>query len=115
MDNSIDEILKIIKQYKSIDNEGLYKLKIKTLIIKCLNYCHLEELPPQLYNPVAENLVLSEGTVNTQGATSLKVGDTSITYGDNDIVNNAFLSLKSQLNRYRRVGTIGAKNDRPII
>lgn len=115
MENSIDEILKVVKQYKSIDDEALYELKIKTLIIKCLNYCHLEELPPQLYNPIAENLVLSDGAINTQGATSLKVGDTAITYSDNDIVNNAFLSLKSQLNRYRRIGTIGGKNDKPII
>ena len=114
MENAINQILEIVKEYENIDNEALYKLKIKTLIVKCLNYCHLEELPPQLINPIAENLVLSEG-INTQGATSVKVGDTAITYGENDIVNNAFLSLKSQLNRYRRVGTIGAKNDKPII
>lgn len=115
MEDSINEILEIIKQYKSIDNEALEKLKIKNLVIKCLNYCHLEELSPQLHNPIAENLVLSEGSINTQGATSLKVGDTAITYSDSDIVNNTFLSLKSQLNRYRRIGTIGSKNDKPII
>ena len=56
MENAINQILEIVKEYENIDNEALYKLKIKTLIVKCLNYCHLEELPPQLINPIADTV-----------------------------------------------------------
>jgi len=107
MKKTIDIIFKIIKEYKNIDNEALEKLKIKTLVTKCLNYCNIEELPPELYSVLAEHLILSDGVTGGKEIASVKEGDTTITYSDGSNVNNTFLSLRPQLNKFRRIGVIG--------
>ena len=109
MDEIYDKIIEKVKELTTISNEAKLKIQVTVLVRKALNFMNRDDFPVELIDPVAEHLALKiiEET-NLQGNISkVTEGDTTIEYNtSNNTTDEMFLSLKSQLFKFRKVGTV---------
>ena len=109
MEEIYNKIIEKVKELTAISNEARLKIQVTILVRKALNFMNRDDFPVKLIEPFAEHLALKiiEET-NLQGNISkVTEGDTTI---ENDTSKNTthemLLSLKSQLFRFRKVGTV---------
>lgn len=109
MEEVYNKIIEKVKELTTISNEAKLKIQVTVLVRKALNFMNRDDFPVELIDPVAEHLALKiiEET-NLQGNISkVTEGDTTIEYNtSNNITDEMFLSLKSQLFKFRKVGTV---------
>ena len=106
MDETYNKIIEKMKELTDVSNEAILKIRVTILVRKALNR---DDFPEELIDPVAEHLALKTiEETNLQGNISkVTEGDTTIEYNtSNNTTDEMFLSLKSQLFRFRKVGTV---------
>ena len=109
MDETYNKIIEKEKELATISNEAILKIRVTVLVRKALNFMNRDDFPEELIDPVAEHLALKTiEETNLQGNISkVTEGDTTIEYNtSNNTTDEMFLSLKSQLFRFRKVGTV---------
>lgn len=109
MDETYNKIIEKVKELATISNEAILKIRVTILVRKALNFMNRDDFPEELIDPVAEHLALKTiEETNLQGNISkVTEGDTTIEYNtSNNTTDEIFLSLKSQLFRFRKVGTV---------
>ena len=107
MDKVINEIYTCLTNFLTEDEKKL-KLLIKIQVRKCLNYMNREDFPIELIEPLAEAIALEYLEEEEREAKRITVGDTSVEYNSSSsITDRVEISIREQLNRFRRVGTIG--------
>ena len=109
MDETYNKIIEKVKELTTISNEAMLKIRVTVLVRKALNFMNRDDFPEELIDPVAEHLALKTiEETNLQGNISkVTEGDTTIEYNtSNNTTDEMFLSLKSQLFRFRKLGTI---------
>ena len=107
MDKVINEIYTCLTNFLTEDEKKL-KLLIKIQVRKCLNYMNREDFPTELIEPLAEAIALEYLEEEEREAKRITAGDTSVEYNSNSSVTDRVeISMREQLNRFRRVGTIG--------
>ena len=109
MEETYNKIIEKVKELATISNEAILKIRVTVLVRKALNFMNRDDFPSELIEPFAEHLALKiiEET-NLQGNISkVTEGDTTIEYNtSNNTTDEMFLSLKSQLFKFRKVGTV---------
>jgi len=109
---SIEEMLTKVKSNLKIEDDSK-DLIITDIIQECLNYCNLKEPPAEL-EPLIRRKVkaIIDYETETGGSsvfdvTSIKEGDTSITYNTSEITRETIYGLsdkdKQALMRFRRL------------
>lgn len=107
MDKVINEIYTCLSNFVTADKTKL-ELLIKIQVRKCLNYMNREDFPTELIEPLAEAIALKYLEEEEREAKRITVGDTSVEYNSSSsITDRVEISIREQLNRFRRVGTIG--------
>lgn len=108
MENIINKIYEIIKMFLPNLDETKTKLEIKIQIRKSLNYMNREDFPEKLIEPLAEAMALSYASEIEAGEIkSISEGDTRIEYSTGTTQEDKVaISMREQLNRFRKVGTI---------
>lgn len=109
MDETYNKIIEKVKELATISNEAILKIRVTILVRKALNFMNRDDFPEELIEPVAEHLALKTiEETNLQGNISkVTEGDTTIEYNtSNNTTDEMFLSLKSQLFKFRKVGTV---------
>jgi hypothetical protein len=109
MDEIYNKIIEKVKELTDVSNEAILKIRVTILVRKALNFMNRDDFPEELIDSVAEHLALkSIEETNLQGNISkVTEGDTTIEYNtSNNTTDEMFLSLKSQLFRFRKVGTV---------
>ena len=109
MEETYNKIIEKVKELATISNEAILKIRVTVLVRKALNFMNRNDFPEELIDPVAEHLALKAiEETNLQGNISkVTEGDTTIEYNtSNNTTDEMFLSLKSQLFRFRKVGTV---------
>ena len=109
MDETYNKIIEKMKELTTISNEAMLKIRVTVLVRKALNFMNRDDFPEELIDPVAEHLALKtiEETEIKGNISKVTEGDTTIEYNiSNNTTDEMFLSLKSQLFRFRKVGTI---------
>nr|DAX78818.1 MAG TPA: tail connector protein [Caudoviricetes sp.] len=109
MDETYNKIIEKVKELTDVSNEAILKIRVTILVRKALNFMNRDDFPEKLIDPVAEHLALKTiEETNLQGNISkVTEGDTTIEYNtSNNTTDEMFLSLKSQLFRFRKVGTV---------
>lgn len=109
MDETYNKIIEKVKELTTISNEAILKIRVTVLVRKALNFMNRDDFPEELIDPVAEHLALKTiEETNLQGNISkVTEGDTTIEYNtSSNSTDEMFLSLKSQLFRFRKVGTV---------
>lgn len=81
------------------------ELKTKILVQKSLNYMNRKDFPEELVLVLVEKLSQDKENTN-KGIKSITEGDTKIEYVTSSETDNLIDSLRPQLNRYRKVGTL---------
>jgi len=108
----IEEMLEIVKQNLKIEDDTK-DLLIEDVIRECLSYCNLKEPPAEL-EPIIRRKVkaIIDYEAETGGntvfdVTSIKEGDTSITYNTDEVSRETIYGLSDQdkqiLARFRRL------------
>jgi len=109
MDETYNKIIEKVKELTTISNEAMLKIRVTVLVRKALNFMNRDDFPEELIDPVAEHLALKtiEETEIKGNISKVTEGDTTIEYNtSNNTTDEMFLSLKSQLFRFRKIGTI---------
>lgn len=109
MEEIYEKIIDNVKELTEIKDEPKLKLRTTILVRKSLNFMNRENFPVELIEPFAEHLALKAiEETNLQGNISkVTEGDTTIEYNtSNNTTDEMFLSLKSQLFKFRKVGTV---------
>ena len=107
MDKIINEIYTCLTNFLTEDEKKL-KLLIKIQVRKCLNYMNREDFPTELIEPLAEAIALEYLEEEERETKRITAGDTSVEYNSSSSVTDRVeISMREQLNRFRRVGTIG--------
>ena len=107
MDKVINEIYTCLTNFLTEDEKKI-KLLIKIQVRKCLNYMNREDFPTELIEPLAEAIALEYLEEEEREAKRITAGDTSVEYNSSSSVTDRVeISMREQLNRFRRVGTIG--------
>ena len=109
MNEIYNKIIEKVKELTTISNEAKLKIQVTVLVRKALNFMNRDDFPVELIDPLAEHLALKIiEEINLQGNISkVTEGDTTIEYNiSNNTTDEMFLSLKSQLFRFRKVGTV---------
>ncbi len=109
MEETYNKIIEKVKELATISNEAILKIRVTVLVRKALNFMNRDDFPEELIEPVAEHLALKAiEEINLQGNISkVTEGDTTIEYNtSNNTTDEMFLSLKSQLFKFRKVGTV---------
>ena len=109
MEEIYNKIIEKVKELRDISNEAKLKIQVTILVRKALNFMNRDDFPVELIEPFAEHLALKTiEETNLQGNISkVTEGDTTIEYNtSNNTTDEMFLSLKSQLFRFRKVGTV---------
>ncbi len=87
----------------------MLKIRVTVLVRKALNFMNRDDFPVELIEPFAEHLALKtiEESEIKGNISKVTEGDTTIEYNtSNNTTDEMFLSLKSQLFRFRKVGTV---------
>lgn len=112
MDKVINEIYTCLSNFVTADKTKL-ELLIKIQVRKCLNYMNREDFPTELIEPLAEAIALKYLEEEEREAKRITVGDTSVEYNSSSsITDKVEISMREQLNRFRRVGTIGTSTQK---
>lgn len=109
MEETYNKIIEKVKELATISNEAILKIRVTVLVRKALNFMNRDDFPEELIEPIAEHLALKAiEETNLQGNISkVTEGDTTIEYNtSNNTTDEMFLSLKSQLFKFRKVGTV---------
>ena len=107
MDKVINEIYTCLTNFLTEDEKKL-KLLIKIQVRKCLNYMNREDFPTGLIEPLAEAIALEYLEEEERETKRITAGDTSVEYNSSSFVTDRVaVTMREQLNRFRRVGTIG--------
>ncbi len=107
MDKVIDEIYTCLTNFLTEDEKKL-KLLIKIQVRKCLNYMNREDFPTELIEPLAEAIALEYLEEEERETKRITAGDTSVEYNSSSsVTDRVAVTMREQLNRFRRVGTIG--------
>ena len=109
MNEIYNKIIEKVKELTDVSNEAILKIRVTILVRKALNFMNRDDFPEELIDLVAEHLALKTiEETNLQGNISkVTEGDTTIEYNtSNNTTDEMFLSLKSQLFRFRKVGTV---------
>ena len=108
MDKVINEIYTCLTNFLTEDEKKI-KLLIKIQVRKCLNYMNREDFPTELIEPLAEAIALEYLEEEEEREVKrVTAGDTSVEYNSSSSVTDRVeISMREQLNRFRRVGTIG--------
>ena len=110
MEEIYNKIIEKVKELVTISNEARLKIQVTILVRKSLNFMNRDDFPIELIEPFAEHLALKsiEETEIKGNISKVTEGDTTIEYNTNNTTDEMFLSLKSQLFRFRKVGTVWA-------
>ena len=109
MEELYNKIIKKVKELTIISDEAKLKIQVSILVRKSLNFIKRDDFPVELIEPFAEHLALKtiEETEIKGNISKITEGDTTIEYNtSNNTTDEMFLSLKSQLFRFRKVGTV---------
>ena len=109
MDETYNKIIEKVKELTTISNEAMLKIQVTILVRKALNFMNRDDFPPKLIEPFAEHLALKsiEESEIKGNISKVTEGDTTIEYNtSNNTTDEMFLSLKSHLFRFRKVGTV---------
>lgn len=109
MEEIYNKIIEKVKELANISDEARLKIQVTILVRKALNFMNRDDFPVELIDPVAEHLALKtiEKTEIKGNISKVTEGDTTIEYDtSNNTTDEMFLSLKSQLFRFRKVGTV---------
>ena len=109
MEEIYNKIIENVKELVTISNEARLKIQVTILVRKSLNFMNRNDFPVELIEPFAEHLALKiiEETEIKGNISKVTEGDTTIEYStSNNTTDEMFLSLKSQLFRFRKVGTV---------
>ena len=108
MDKIINEIYTCLTNFLTEDEKKL-KLLIKIQVRKCLNYMNREDFPTELIEPLAEAIALEYLEEEEEREVKrVTAGDTSVEYNSSSsVTDRVAVTMREQLNRFRRVGTIG--------
>ena len=109
MDETYNKIIEKVKELTDVSNEARLKIQVTILVRKALNFMNRDDFPEELIDPVAEHLALKtiEESEIKGNISKVTEGDTTIEYNtSNNTTDEMFLSLKSQLFRFRKVGTV---------
>lgn len=109
MEEIYNKIIEKVKELTNISNEARLKIQVTILVRKALNFMNRDDFPEELIDPVAEHLALktTEESELQSNISKVTEGDTTIEYNtSNNTTDEMFLSLKSQLFRFRKVGTV---------
>ena len=109
-ENTLNEIQKKLSELIEIDENIRNKiiLIIKIQVRKCLNYMNREDFPNELIEPLAEAIALEYLEEEERETKRITAGDTSIEYNtSSSVTDRVAISMREQLNKFRRVGTIG--------
>ena len=109
MEEIYNKIIEKVKELTTISNEAMLKIQVTILVRKALNFMNRDDFPPKLIEPFAEHLALKsiEESEIKGNISKVTEGDTTIEYNtSNNTTDEMFLSLKSQLFMFRKVGTV---------
>ena len=109
MEETYNKIIEKVKELTDVSNEAILKIRVTVLVRKALNFMNRNDFPEELIEPVAEHLALKaiEETNLQSNISKVTEGDTTIEYNtSNNTTDEMFLSLKSQLFKFRKVGTV---------
>jgi len=109
MEEIYNKIIEKVKELTNISNEARLKIQVTILVRKSLNFMNRDDFPSELIEPFSEYLALKiiEETEIKGNISKITEGDTTIEYNtSNSTTDEMFLSLKSQLFRFRKVGTV---------
>lgn len=109
MEELYNRIIEKVKNLATVSDEAKLKIQVTILVRKSLNFMNRDDFPVELIEPFAEHLALKtiEETEIKGNISKVTEGDTTIEYNtSNNTTDEMFLSLKSQLFRFRKVGTV---------
>ena len=109
MDELYNKIFEKVKELTDVSNEAMLKIRVTVLVRKALNFMNRDDFPVELIEPFAEHLALKtiEESEIKGNISKVTEGDTTIEYNtSNNTTDEMFLSLKSQLFMFRKVGTV---------
>ena len=109
MDELYNKIFEKVKELTDVSNEAMLKIRVTVLVRKALNFMNRDDFPVELIEPFAEHLALKtiEESEIKGNISKVTEGDTTIEYNtSNNTTDEMFLSLKIQLFRFRKVGTV---------
>jgi hypothetical protein len=109
MEEIYNNIIEKVKELATVNNEAILKIRVTILVRKALNFMNRDDFPEELIEPFAEHLALKtiEETELQGNISKVTEGDTTIEYNtSNNTTDEMFLSLKNQLFRFRKVGTV---------
>lgn len=103
MGKIIDKIVEYTNGLTTISEEEQPRLRLQATILyrKSLNYMNRKDFPQELIGVLAEQLALF--SFSQQQVKKVTEGDTTVEYATQD---NLFNDIKTQLNKFRKVGTI---------
>lgn len=108
MNNIINSVYQCLKELVEVNDEPKMLLNIRVQVRKCLNYMNRSDFPEELVEPLAEVIALEYVESSEKKIKRVTAGDTSIEYNaGSSTEDRVSISMREQLNRYRRVGTIG--------
>ena len=108
MDKIVNDVFECLRNFIEITEESKIRLNIRIQVRKCLNYMNRSDFPEELIEPLAEAIALEYLESSEKEVKRVTAGDTSIEYNtSSSIEDRVTISMREQLNRYRRVGTIG--------
>jgi hypothetical protein len=108
MNEIINNIYHCLKELVDANDETKMLLNIRIQVRKCLNYMNRSDFPEELVEPLAEAMALEYLESSEKEVKRVTAGDTSIEYNTGSSTEDRVtISMREQLNRYRRVGTIG--------
>ncbi|WP_293959888.1 hypothetical protein [uncultured Fusobacterium sp.] len=108
MDKIVNDVFECLSNFIDITEESKIKLNIRIQVRKCLNYMNRSDFPEELVEPLAEAMALEYLESSEREVKRVTAGDTSIEYNTSSSVEDRVtITMREQLNRYRRVGTIG--------
>ena len=108
MDKIINDVFECFRNFIETTEEAKIRLNIRIQVRKCLNYMNRNDFPEELVEPLAEAIALEYLESSEKEVKRVTAGDTSIEYNTGSSAEDRVtISMREQLNRYRRVGTIG--------
>lgn len=108
MDKIVNDVFECLSNFIDITEETKIRLNIRIQVRKCLNYMNRNDFPEELVEPLAEAIALEYLESSEKEVKRVTAGDTSIEYNTGSSAEDRVtITMREQLNRYRRVGTIG--------
>lgn len=108
MDKIVNDVFECLRNFIETTEESKIRLNIRIQVKKCLNYMNRSDFPEELIEPLAEAIALEYLESSEKEVKRVTAGDTSIEYNTGSSAEDRVtITMREQLNRYRRVGTIG--------